>query len=90
MKNVMIENRENAERVLLVIVDFKKGRAQWSVEENLNEMKDLIIACGGEVIEQAICSVTKPTASYLISENKVKNISDKEFYSLDYKIILNK
>lgn len=75
MKNVMIENRESAERVLLVIVDFKKGRAQWSVEENLNEMKDLIIACGGEVIEQTICSVIKPTAGFLISENKANNIA---------------
>ena len=76
MKNIMIENREDAEKVLLVIVSFKKGRAHWSIDEDLNEMRELIVACGGEVIEQVICSVVKPTASYLISENRVKNIAE--------------
>ena len=76
MKNIMIENREDAERVLLVIVNFKKGKAHWSVDEDLNEMRELIVACGGGVVEQVVCSVVKPTASYLISESKVKNIAD--------------
>ena len=76
MKNIMIENREDAEKVLLVIVNFKTGRDHWSTDEDLNEMKDLIRACGGEVVDEVICSVTKPTAGYLISENKVKNIAE--------------
>ncbi|MBN1869097.1 MAG: GTPase HflX [Candidatus Omnitrophica bacterium] len=72
----MIENREDAERVLLVIVHFKSGKRQWSVEEDLREMMELIIACGGNVVEQLVCSVAQPTASYLISETKVKDIAD--------------
>ena len=74
MKNIMIENREDAERVLLVVVNFKRGRAHWSVDEDLNEMRELIGACGGEVVEHVICSVDKPTANYLVSESKVKDI----------------
>jgi GTP-binding protein HflX len=76
VKNIMIENREDAERVLLVIVSFKKGKAHWSVDEDLNEMRELIVACGGEVVEKVICSVDKPTAGYLISESKAKDIAD--------------
>jgi GTP-binding protein HflX len=76
VKNVMIENREDAERVLLVIVSFKKGKAHWSVDEDLNEMRELIVACGGVVVEKVICSVDKPTAGYLISESKAKDIAD--------------
>ena len=76
MKNLMIENQESVEKVLLAVVDFKKGNAQWSIDENLNEMKELIIACGGEVVEHVICHITKPTAGYLISEDKAKTIAD--------------
>ena len=75
MKNTMIENRKDAERVLLVIVEFKKGRAHWSVEEKIDEMKELIRACGGEVIDKLICHVTKPTAGYLISEDRANDIA---------------
>ncbi|MCK5179987.1 MAG: GTPase HflX, partial [Candidatus Omnitrophica bacterium] len=72
----MIENREDTERVLLVIVNFKKGKAHWSVDEDLNEMRELIVACGGEVVEQVVYPVAKPTAGYLISESRVKDIAD--------------
>lgn len=76
MKNIMIENREDAERVLSVVLNFKKGTTHWSVDENLNEMRELIVACGGEVAEQVVCPVTKPTAGYLISESWAKKIAD--------------
>ena len=76
MKNIMIENREGAEKVLLVIVKFKKGKVCWSIDEDVNEMKELIVACGGEVVDQLTCSVDKPTASHLISETRVKDIAE--------------
>ncbi|MCK4882871.1 MAG: GTPase HflX, partial [Candidatus Omnitrophica bacterium] len=72
----MIENREGAEKVLLVIVKFKKGKVCWSIDEDVNEMKELIVACGGEVVDQLTCSVDKPTASHLISETRVKDIAE--------------
>ncbi len=76
MKNIMIENREGAEKVLLVIVKFKKDKVRWSIDEDVNEMKELIVACGGEVVDQLTCSVDKPTASHLISETRVKDIAE--------------
>ena len=74
MNKIMIDNQERVEKVLLVIVDFKKNNVHWTVEENLSELKELIVACGGEVIHHMICSTQKPTAGYLISENKAKGI----------------
>jgi len=75
MKKAMIENQENAEKVLLVIVDFKKNNAQWTIEESVSEMKELIVACGGEVVDHVICSNQKPTAGFLIGENKANSIA---------------
>jgi len=75
MKNSMIENREVAEKILLVMVNFKKRDDHWSHEEHLNEMKELIVACGGEVIDHVVCLVDKPTAGTLISESKAQNVA---------------
>ena len=71
----MIENHKEIEKVLLVIVDFKKNNMRWTIEEDLNELKELIIACGGEVVDHIICSTQKPTAGYLINESKAEEIA---------------
>lgn len=73
-KGTLIDNRENVERILLVMVDFRKADPHWTVEENINEMRELITACGGEVVEQMVCALDKPTAGFLISENKAHQI----------------
>jgi len=75
MKNEMIENREDTEKVLLVMVDLKKSNPQWGAEESLDEMRELIVACGGKVVDHVVCSMDKFTAGYLISEAKAKNIA---------------
>ncbi len=74
MKNALINNQKDDENVLLVVVDFKKNNLLRTIEESLNEMKELIKACGGNVIEHIVCAADKPSAKYLISEYKVKNI----------------
>lgn len=69
------ENRREKEKVLLVVVDFKKERERWSAQDVLEEMEELIAGCGGEVVERIICHVDKPTAGYLIGEGRVKDIA---------------
>ena len=44
----MIDNQKEIEKILLVIVDFKKKNTQLTIEENCSELKELIAACGGE------------------------------------------
>jgi GTP-binding protein HflX len=71
----MIENKEDVEKVYLVMIDFKRVRSPWGMEESLAEMKDLIAACGGGTAGHLICHIDKPTAGFLISENRVKEIA---------------
>lgn len=63
------------EKILLVIVDYKKNKGQWGAEDLKAEMTELVIACGGEVVESVICRLDKPSASYLIGEGKVKEVA---------------
>ncbi len=62
------------ERVLLVIVDFKK-RDDWSAEDNAAELEELVTSCGGTVMDKVICRCPQPTASHLITKGKVEEIS---------------
>ncbi|HQP11032.1 MAG TPA: GTPase HflX, partial [Candidatus Omnitrophota bacterium] len=45
------------------------------LQEDIGEMKELIITCDGELAEQVVCHVAKPTAGLLISEDKAKEIA---------------
>lgn len=71
----LIENRKAKENVLLVVVDFKRKNGRFSAEETLEEMRDLISACGGSVVAQMICHLDKPSATYLIGEGRVQEIA---------------
>lgn len=75
MKNKTIENKETREKALIVVVDFKQRGPDWSAAETLEEMKELVVACGGEVAAEATCHVDKPSAGYLIGEGRVKEIA---------------
>lgn len=70
-----LTQKEGKEKVLLVIVDFKKDRARWPAQEVLEEMEDLIAGCGGEVIERMVCPLDKASATYLIGSGRVNDIA---------------
>jgi len=75
MKNKLVDNVRPPEKVLLAIVHFKKDREAWSMDEVLAEMKELVAACGGEVVDSIMCPIATPTAVYLIGDGKVKEIA---------------
>lgn len=62
------------EKVLLVIVEFKGARG-WPIEEVTSEMEELVVACGGEVVDRAVCRIEKPTAATLIGSGKVDELA---------------
>ena len=70
-----VSTGKNKEKILIVVVDFKGEVKDWSAEDNLQEMKDLVAACNGEVVDGLICRIPKPTATYLIGEGKVEEIA---------------
>jgi len=42
MMNKIITNQKDTEKVLLVVIDFKKTDSHWSAKEILKEMEELI------------------------------------------------
>ncbi len=64
------------EKVLLAIVDYKRSKDGWPLDDAAQEMKELVAACGGEVVEQVFCRIDKPAPAYLIGEGKVKEIAE--------------
>ncbi|MFA5059134.1 MAG: GTPase HflX [Candidatus Omnitrophota bacterium] len=64
-----------AEKVFLVVVDFKK-KDVWPSEDILAELCDLVVSCSGEVCGEMICRCLKPTARLLIGEGKAEEIRD--------------
>lgn len=77
MKNSEFVNDQEKEKVFLVIVLYKRDRKDldsWTVEEILTEMEDLVVACGGEVVDSMICNLDEPSARYLIGEGKIQEI----------------
>lgn len=73
-----MENPENKilEKVFLVIIAFK-GRQVWTTDQVFDELKELVIACNGEVVDSTVCRVEKMSASCLISETRVKEIASQ-------------
>ncbi|MFP4472943.1 MAG: GTPase HflX [Candidatus Omnitrophota bacterium] len=70
MSNAQKTAREN---VLSVVVDHKE-RGGWSSEDIADEMRELILSCGGKVVDQVICPVETFTPSHLIGKGKVNEL----------------
>jgi len=62
------------ERILLVVVDLNMKGNDWTAKEIQGEMKELVAACGGEVIDTIVCSLTGFDVKYLIGKGKVEDI----------------
>ena len=77
MKDNFYFHNGHTEKVLLVIIDFKKERSDWTTEDNFIEMRELVKACGGEVTDRVVCHIDKPTATYLITTGKMDEIVAK-------------
>lgn len=77
MKNAYIDNKDIKEKVLIAAVDFQtKAKDGWTSAETLEEMKELVVACSGEVIDSVVCRIDKPSAGTLISTGKAKDIAE--------------
>ena len=76
MQNKIIDARKTKEKVLLVVVDLNRAREQWTNDDVLNEMAELVVACDGVVVDSITCRVNKPSAGLLISEGKVEEIAN--------------
>ena len=76
MKTAHLVTRKEKEKVILVIIDYVKANSGWSSDEMYEEMRELVVACGGDVIDRVSCKIIKPTASYFISDGKLRDIAN--------------
>jgi len=75
-KTAELNTNKVREKVLLVIIDFANARGGWTADQMYKEMVELVVACGGDVVDNVNVRLNKPTASYLISEGRVKDITN--------------
>ncbi|MFA5287120.1 MAG: GTPase HflX, partial [Candidatus Omnitrophota bacterium] len=62
------------ERALLVTVELKQDREELSIEDSEFELRELVSACGVEVVDNANCFCDKPTPNFLIGKGKVEEL----------------
>ena len=63
-----------AEKVLLVTVEFRNEKT-WPLKDITDELEELVVSCGGGVIERVICKYDTPQPRFLIGNGKVKDIA---------------
>jgi GTP-binding protein HflX len=62
------------ERALLVTIAFNQDREEFNIDDSASELKELVFACGVEVVEKATCFCDKPTPNFLIGRGKVEEL----------------
>lgn len=76
MKKQLIENRGHREKVFLVIVKDHSDRNDWAAEDLTQEMQELVLTSGGEVVDHVSLKLHKPTASTYIGSGQVEEIAN--------------
>lgn len=74
MKNEYLTKQGALEKVLIVVVDLKTERNEWTANDELFEMEELVKASGAKVVDGIICKVRQPTARNLIGDSKANDI----------------
>ena len=62
------------EKALLVTIEFKQDKPELNIEDNESELRELVLACQVEAVDNVICFCDKPTANFLIGSGKVEEI----------------
>ncbi|MCM8799481.1 MAG: GTPase HflX [Candidatus Omnitrophica bacterium] len=63
------------ERTLLVSIKLESKKESWSLEDIARELKELVISCGAEIVDNIYCRLNKPTANLFIGQGKAKEIA---------------
>src|SRR5256885_6180948 len=75
MRKGMFETRpkKNHERALLIGLE-KQGVSKWDLRDSLEELAELAISAGAEVVDTVTQKLQKPTAPYYIGKGKAEAI----------------
>ncbi len=61
---------------MLVIVQIKADRSNWTADDLAMEMEELVNACYGVVVDKVFCRLEQVTPSLFLGEGKVKEIAE--------------
>lgn len=62
------------EKALLVTVKLKSQKDNWRIEDIAEELEELAIACGAEIIDDVTFNYEKPTPNFFIGRGKAEEI----------------
>ena len=63
------------EKALLVTIKLDSDKDNWQIEDIIEELEELAITCGAEVVDNLICLRDKPTPNLFIGKGKAEEIS---------------
>jgi len=63
------------EKALLVTIKLGSGKDNWQIEDIIEELEELTITCGAEVVDHLTCLRDKPTPNLFIGKGKAEEIS---------------
>ena len=63
------------ERALLVTIKFKHEKEKPGMEDSIQELEELVAACGVEVVDKISCICEQPTPNLLIGKGKAEELS---------------
>lgn len=62
------------ERVLLITVKLKSHKDNWRLEDIAEELEELVITCGAEIIDNITYACEQPTPNFFIGRGKAEEI----------------
>jgi GTPase len=63
------------EKALLVTIKLKSDRSKWGMEDIIEEMEELALTCGAELIDNVSAVIEKPTPNLFIGKGKADEIT---------------
>jgi len=63
------------EKALLVTIKLDSDKDNWQIEDIIEELEELAITCGAEVVDHLTCIREKPTPNLFIGKGKAEEIS---------------
>jgi GTP-binding protein HflX len=63
------------ERALLVTLKSKSAKDNWRIQDIAEELEELVITCGAEIVDNVNCFYEKPTPNLFIGKGKTEELA---------------
>ncbi|MCX6005330.1 MAG: GTPase HflX [Chloroflexi bacterium] len=70
------ETRQKKERAILVGIEVKRAEDGWSIESSLEELYNLSITAGADVVGRFSQKLSRPSSTYYLGKGKLQELVD--------------